>query len=157
ADRKSAEPTFMNYPWRYTGAGTGSDPVTNYWEAFQFASANRETFHMCHDSMRDVIMGGNPYIGETTPAMNERIWTAARPKGLRLQLRVRRKRRRNIFEFGEPIHVELKRLTTSRKDEIPIHETACPDTGVTEFVIRKPNGTVVAFEPLHRICMERNE
>jgi hypothetical protein len=72
-----------------------------------------------------------------------------------VELRLRPKRERNLFEFGEPVHVELKRKNTSKRER-EVHDIAHPTTGVTEILIKLPNGEVTVFRPSHRICIEDN-
>src|SRR5262249_30157142 len=56
-----------------------------------------------------------------------------------------------IFEFGEPVHVELK--LKARGEPVWADTHLDPSTHAVHFLIRRPNGQVVSFDPRMIRCV----
>lgn len=137
--------SWMNYPHLYPPGGEPS-----FWNAFGFQFDDPEVVHLRHAYRNNIIMGGNNFlIGSAMEALqNEQAY--ARPlvdkSGLKLVLEAP-----TGFLFGEPVVVEIKLKATDMIGQMA-HTQIHPSLGYVQIGIRKPNGQVVAFEPLIEHC-----
>lgn len=137
--------SWMNYPHLYP---PGGEPA--YWNAFGFLFDDPEVVHLRHAYRNNIIMGGNNFlIGSALEALqNEQAF--AQPlvdrSGLELALEAPAS-----FLFGEPVVVEIKLKATDLSGRMA-HTQIHPRLGHVQIGIRKPNGQVVAYEPLVEHC-----
>jgi hypothetical protein len=117
-----------------------NDSYKRFWSDFRFQFAPRELLELRHGARRDILTGDGvtEYRGTLTAAFSSGNLASGASgttggddgRGLRLLLRVRGGRRKgvhakgsarrpamrgNIFEFGEPIHVEAELASLSKE------------------------------------------
>ncbi|MBZ5636175.1 MAG: hypothetical protein LAO55_23855 [Acidobacteriia bacterium] len=130
--------SWMNYPWRYP---LGGEPA--FWSAFPFQFDTGELVHLRHAFRNNVIMGGNPFIsgaGEVNPEiMADPI---SDQSGLQLEIFAAS----TGFALGEPVVVRFGLEGTDRRGST-VHPYLHPNMMLTNIVIAKPNGRVVAYDP----------
>ncbi|RNC73255.1 MAG: hypothetical protein ED859_00675 [Desulfuromonadales bacterium] len=137
--------SWMNYPHLYP---PGGEPA--FWNAFAFQFDDPEVVHLRHAYRNAIVMGGNNFlIGSALEAiMDEQAF--AKPlidrSGLKLALEAP-----TSFLFGEPVVVEIKLKATDLSGRMA-HAQIHPSLGYVRIGIRKPNGQVVAYEPLIEQC-----
>ncbi|MBT1076899.1 hypothetical protein [Geobacter grbiciae] len=137
--------SWMNYPHLYP---PGGEPA--FWNAFGFIFDDPEVVHLRHAYRNAIIMGGNNFtVGSALEALqNEQAF--AQPlmdqSGLKLALEAPAS-----FLFGEPVVVEIKLKATDLSGRMA-HAQLHPSLGYVRIGIRKPNGQVVAYEPLIEHC-----
>ncbi|MBK7336363.1 MAG: hypothetical protein IPJ00_09410 [Saprospirales bacterium] len=132
----SASNSFMNYPWGYTG-GSGE---TGFWSDFRWEFDDPELVWMRHGNRRDVMFGGNDWIGD-----NLSIYTGPLPEVQEgpLSLEIRGK---DIVRLFEPVHLEIK-LTNTSQDRIDVLNRLQPEDQFLSIYIEQPDGTHRKFVP----------
>ncbi|MCI0637991.1 MAG: hypothetical protein L0Y72_23545 [Gemmataceae bacterium] len=158
--KKAASTSFMNYPHLYTGQGAGSEEqkASAYWHDFDFSFSPEEVYFLCHERPEKVYPGGNRYFGESLDVID--LPGSLRPAFLQdfqppfhLELRLRPKREANLFQWGEPIHIELEfKNMRAAKGQFPGFGV---NGGQLKVFIKTPRKEVIAFEPLFTFCAER--
>ncbi|MBI4905884.1 MAG: hypothetical protein HY820_19780 [Acidobacteria bacterium] len=135
---RPASLSWMNYPWRYPVGG-----AAGFWARFPFQFDDTELVHLRHAFRNNIIMGGNPFTvgaGMVNPEiMGDTVFDES---GLQLAI----SGANNSFALGEPVVVKLTLDSTDRRGK-RVHPYLHPNTTLTNIVIAKPNGVVVAYEP----------
>lgn len=137
----SGSESFMNYPWGYTG-GAGGESA--FWSNFRWEFDDVELIWMRHADRNDVIFGGRDWIGNNLSIYTE---PEIETRGAPLKLEVRAW---DVFDFGQPVRVELKLKNISESNQKLL---LClePEDGLVTLYIRRPNGDVVRYiPPLYR-------
>lgn len=132
--------TWMNYPERHAG---GSEA---FFRDFAFTFDDPEVGHLRHAFREDVIMGGNPFMGDGArdPGAD---WSAElSDPALRLQLDAPETLVRN-----DPMTVGLALSSDSPRVSMA-PRSLDPRSGTTDIAIRRPDGSEVRFEPLLHHC-----
>lgn len=130
--------SWMNYPFTYPGGG---EPV--YWATFPFQFDNEEVIHLRHAFRNNIVMGGSNFLvgsGLGREVMADRVRDES---GLKLNISTYQPN----FALGEPVVLELALETTDSRGR-RIHTWLHPNCGLVKIVIDKPNGQIVAYEPL---------
>lgn len=142
--------SFMNYPHRFKPDGSN-----RYWKDFDFQFVDVEQRHLIHESFRNLIAGGRKFsVSHPEDARDFVENVPGRSRELALELRVRPKREKiPIFEFGEPVIVELKLRVRGKKRTI-IRDRLSLDTHGVRIAITHPRGTVRWFVPEVRMLSE---
>lgn len=130
--------SWMNYPWNYPNGGAPA-----FWQAFPFQFDAEEVLHLRHAPRNDVIMGGSPFA--TGSALAREIMASPISDDSGVTFRISTHQR--SFALGEPVVLELQ-LSTTNEDGRRIHTWLHPNCGMVKIVMRKPNGEVVAYQPL---------
>ena len=130
----SASESFMNYPWGYTGG------ENSFWSNFRWEFDDVELIWMRHADRNNVIFGGNDWIGNNLSIYTEpeRGVTDA---PLSLEVRAR-----ELFDYAQPVYVELKLKNISNNPQTITAVLEPEDGGVTMYMIQ-PNGTRVRYVP----------
>ncbi|WP_254508420.1 hypothetical protein [Anatilimnocola floriformis] len=145
----------MNYPSRYPGKDQA------YWPAYEGAPlcfSDRELDHLYHNRLESVVMGW--YRFTDPPGRSQDIANHLKPvKVTGLELKLRTRPERLLFEFGEPINIEAKLSLRgpqfkSAPQSQPVPDALNPSLGTTTYLIEKPNGHVVRFQPAVRRDVE---
>jgi hypothetical protein len=144
---KRASLSFMNYPEEYDAGNNRRGPGA-YWSAYENDKrfeVDEESF-IRHGHFEEVVMGGIFY----GYGGHERSSGAMAPEvgsdGLRLQLRLKPDRPKNVFEFGEPISVEAKLHNVSGEDQMAVDSLA-PVHQLTAYLLETPRGRQEVFRP----------
>jgi len=138
APNRPAALSWMNYPWNYPNGGAPA-----FWGQFPFQFDNEEIVHLRHAFRNDIIMGGSNF-GVGSALGRDVLPDSVRDEsGLTLNISTHQK----SFALGEPVVLELMLGTTDRRGR-RVHSWLHPNYGMVKIVISKPNGEVVAFEPL---------
>lgn len=139
----------MNYPKRFPGGENA------YWNAYNGAPlcfTDNELDHIYHNRLEVVMMGWHQFQDPRGRSQDvaERLQPA---NASRLELKLRTRPRRVMFEFGEPVHVEAKLgLKGTQPRSVP--DMLNPALGAATYLIEKPNGEVVRFQPSVRRDVE---
>jgi hypothetical protein len=143
--------TWMNYPDRF-----GSP--SQFWAQFKFAFATVELQQLRHGAFPDIIMTDSNFLqlDPTTDAATSASGPAYPPRasddllsrqpGLELRLETR-----PSFALGEPVVVEIRLQKTGHR-RVEVHRDIHPDDGYVRIMIRQPDGSCVAYEPLMQRC-----
>ncbi|MCU0403228.1 MAG: hypothetical protein MUE99_01680 [Chitinophagaceae bacterium] len=142
--------SWMNYPWKYDQRnGSG-----RFWANFTFGFDRDELIHLRHGYYNNVIMGGNDWaVGAGLEAPHSHaddfaLEISDDQTGLKLELEPVKK----SFVLGEPVVVEIK-LRTKDKDGRVVNANIHPKYEQVRVGIMKPDGRVVAYEPVGHNCM----
>lgn len=141
--------SWMNYPQNYNRGDGSPAGTTAYWAAFPFQFTANELIHLRHGYYRNVIMGANAFLvgaGDIDAGLFED--PVVDDSGLRLELRSK-----DVYEFGEPVVVELKLSTTDLRGRMT-HGYLHPNDDFTAIAIRQPSGRTVLFRPMQRHCAD---
>ncbi|MBI4303707.1 MAG: hypothetical protein HY665_05170, partial [Chloroflexi bacterium] len=136
ANADSASESYMNYAWGYTGGGGES----GFWSNFRWEFDDVELIWMRHADRKDVIFGGRDWIGN-----NLSIFMAPE-KELRnapLSLEVRAW---DVFDFGQPVRVEIK-LKNVCGSPMQVDARLQPEDGLVVLYVQQPNGNIVRYIP----------
>lgn len=141
--------SWMNYDWKYDQLhGSGS-----FWANFAFIFDDLELVHVRHDFRNSVIMGGDNWATNAGLGTGEERVDITRPMienatGLALDLSAK-----PVVALGEPV-VALLKLRLRDLNGRRVHSRLHPNFDFTRIMIRKPNGQVVAYEPLaEHLCL----
>ncbi|MBN1189664.1 MAG: hypothetical protein JXA46_07925 [Dehalococcoidales bacterium] len=137
----SGSKSFMNYPWRYSG-GVGGENA--FWSDFRWEFDDVELVWMRHGNRKDVIFGGNDWIGNNLSIYSEpqiERSQAALNLGVRAQ---------QVFDFGQPVQVEIKLKNVTDK-VIKVDARLRPEDGLVTFYIIRPNHEIIRYSaPVRR-------
>lgn len=142
--------SWMNYPWKYNqrnGAG-------KFWSDFTFGFDEGELRHLRHGYYNNVIMGGNDWaVGAGLEAPHSHAEDLASEifedqSNLKLELEPVKA----SFAFGEPVVVEIK-LRSKSREPLAVNAHIHPKFEQVRVGIMKPDGKVVAYEPVGHNCM----
>jgi hypothetical protein len=139
----SGSESFMNYPWGYTPGGESA-----FWSNFRWEFDDVELVWMRHADRLDVIFGGRDWIGNNLSIYTEPEFESVNAP-LALEVRANK-----VFEFGEPVQIELKLTSVSPVPQkvVPLLE---PEDGLIGIYIRRPNGDHVLYVPPVRRLKDR--
>ena len=129
--------SWMNYPWNFPGGG-----APTFWNNFAFQFDNEEVIHLRHAFRNNIVMGGSNFI--TGAALGREIMADPIEDESGLTLGISTK---PSFALGEPVVLELALGTTDGRGR-RVHTWLHPNCGLVKIVIGKPNGQVVAYEPM---------
>ncbi len=142
ANPDSASESFMNYPWGYTG-GAGTESA--FWSNFRWQFDDVELIWVRHGDRNDVIFGGRDWIGNNlsiyaTPDIERQS------APLTLEARAW-----DVFDFGQPVRVELKLKNVSDKKQ-KVNGLLQPEDGTVALYVTRPNREIVRYVPPVRRC-----
>jgi hypothetical protein len=132
--------TFMNYPWK----ASPGDSEKWFYDRFNFRFTDGENLFLRHAPPEWVQMGNEDW------GINHGIAQAGKVDN-RLELKVRT--RRNIFEMGEAVFVEL-RLKNISNTPLPVHSLLDPEFGYVAIGITGPDGKKLPYVPLAHADMK---
>jgi hypothetical protein len=141
--------SWMNYTWKYQPPPPAPGGDAAYWAAFPFQFTDNELVHLRHGFYKDVIMGANPFgkgAAEVDPELFDE--PVIDNSGLRLELRSK-----DVFEYGEPVVIELKLGATDLRGR-DTHGYLHPKDDFVNVAIRQPSGRTVLYRPLLRRCVD---
>jgi hypothetical protein len=145
--------SFMNYPHRYPHGSTGAERINNYWRDFDYTFDPEEIFHFQHGFLNEVIPGGQLEFMQWTPSS---VFHDPGAGGTRSNIALSVEATKRVFQFTEPvtISVGIKNLSP---DNIAIGRLS-PAYGDIRYVIRKPSGTIIQYQPpLYKCEMAKDE
>jgi hypothetical protein len=131
--------SFMNYPFRVSGGQTA------FFADFDYRFSDQELLFMRHAPARFVQMGNADWFDHHGFQQAE---VSPEPK-LRLELRVNRAR--PVFEFLEPVMVELK-LTNVSDEPLLVGEHLLGDTDHMTVVVKKDGTPARQWLPFAQYC-----
>lgn len=148
--------SWMNYPWRYPygyNLPPGWNGSQQYWRNCSFEFDAEELRHLRHHALLEVIPGGAAFgaLGHDVP-----VPTAVAPHKLEtapVALYVRTRPERYLFNFAEPVTVELK-LKNQTQAPMIVPDMLNPEFGLMELFVRDPKGQVQPYQPLFKLCGE---
>jgi len=139
--------SWMNYPWRYPLGGEAA-----FWAAFPFQFDDGELVHLRHAFRNRIIMGGNDFAVGAGLEDTSFLATPLRDvSGLRLEISGPKS-----LALGEPVVLKLS-LSLADGAAKTVHPHLHPNLGAVQVAIRKPDGRVVAYDPIIDHCMGRAE
>jgi hypothetical protein len=130
--------SWMNYPWNYPVGG-----APTFWSKFPFQFDNGEIIHLRHAFRNNIIMGGSDFAVGAALGRDVLSDPVRDESGLTLNISTHQR----SFALGEPLVLEIALGTTDSRGR-RVHTWLHPNCGLVKVVIRKPNGEVVAYEPL---------
>ncbi len=141
--------SWMNYDWLYDQRnGFGA-----YWNNFNFIFDSGELLHLRHGFRNNVIMGGSDWAvgaglehGETVDIFAQDM--IQNNTGLQLELEPVKK----SFALGEPVVVEVKLRCMDMNGRI-VNANIHPRYDQVRIGILKPNGKIIAYEPVAHNCV----
>lgn len=148
--------SWMNYPWRYPYGyriPQGWDGTQSFWQNCHFEFDPEELRHLRHHSLMEVVPGGAAFgalgheLGVPPAASLEQLEAAP------LALYLRTRPERTLFQFAEPIRIELK-LKNQTQIPLGVPNMLNPEFGLIEIYIRDPKQQVRRYRPLFRLCSE---
>jgi hypothetical protein len=154
-DRPSSA-TWMNYPWRYPHGydlPASWDGTHDFWQDFRFEFDADELRHIRHEAFMDVVPGGAEFGPSVHDIAAPPIATAHRQQNTPVALYVRTRPERYLFDFTEPVTVELK-LKNQTDAPVAVPDMLNPEFGMLELSIRDPRGRVRPYRPLFKLCGE---
>ncbi|MEN8124853.1 MAG: hypothetical protein ABFR32_06935 [Bacteroidota bacterium] len=130
--------SFMNYPWNYTG-GTGGE--SQFWSNFRWEFDDVELEWMRHGNRKDVIFGGNDWIGNNLSRFPDSgdFDSGVSPLTLSIQSKA-------IYKMAEPILIQLV-LTNTYSETIEIYKKLAPEDQYVTILIKKPDGQIIKYVP----------
>lgn len=131
----SASESFMNYPWGFTG-GTGGE--NQFWTNFRWEFDDDELIWMRHGNRRDVIFGGNDWIGNNLSRYTE---PENEMENAPLSLEIRG---REVLSLAEPVRLELK-LKNISSESLQVVNRLQPEDQLLAIYIKRPNGEHVRY------------
>lgn len=147
-------PSWMNYPWRYP-YGYNLPPSWNgtgdYWHACRFEFDDEELRHLRHDPLLDVIPGGAALGASTADAGVPWAESARQQEAAPVALYLRTRPERYLFEFAEPVTVEVK-LQNQTAAPMVVPDMLSAEFGLLELFLRDPRGQVRPYKPLFKLC-----
>lgn len=133
--------SWMAYPGRFPGGAEA------FWSKFDFRFDDEELRHLRHAMRDDVIMGGNPLTaGAAFESEIEPPSATQADPGLRLKLSVP-----PALLYGVPVTADFAIFGTTREGRLAPGVLG-PRAGNVDILVRGPDGTARAFEPLLRHC-----
>lgn len=129
--------SWMNYPDSATPGGAGSN-ATWFYKRFRFRFDRGELLFLRHAPETYVQMGAVGWFQN-----HGRV--ARMDLDFRLKLAVRSLKQ--VYEFGEPIMVEL-RLSNESDQPITVHRNLDPSDGLVEMAVTNPEGERRPFLPV---------
>ncbi len=139
--------SWMNYPWNYPDGGAAV-----FWSKFAFQFDNEEIIHLRHAFRNNIIMGGNDFIVGAALGREVMADPIRDESGLALSISTHQRN----FALGEPVVLELALKATDTRGR-RVHTWLHPNCGMVKIVIRKPNGTIVAYEPIIDHLVDKRE
>jgi len=137
----TASTSFMNYPFYYPyGPNSAYNSETDYFNNFEYRFDDEELLFMRHAPVKYVQPGNADWFDHHG---FQQANTAERPA---LKLEVRANRKSSIFEFMEPIVLELK-LTNISKQPIVIDDNLLSVLDVMTVIIKKDEKPARQFSP----------
>jgi hypothetical protein len=149
-------PSWMNYPWRYPygyNLPPGWNGSREYWRECRFEFDTEELRHLRHHALLEVIPGGAAFgalghdVAVPTATSSQQQSTAP------VALYVRTRPERYVFDFAEPVTVELK-LKNQTQAPMVVPDMLNPEFGLMELFIRDPKGQIQSYRPLFKLCGE---
>ncbi len=153
---RPASTSWMNYPWRYPygyDLPPGWQGTQQYWRDCRYEFDLDELRHLRHEALLDVIPGGTAFGASShsevaaAPAPMDQVKSA--PVGLYMRTRPER----SLYQFAEPITVEIK-LENQTEAAMIVPHMLKPEFGLMEIWIRNPRGQVQPYAPLFKLCSE---
>ena len=129
--------SWMNYPDQATPGGAGFN-ATWFYKRFRFRFDRGELLFLRHAPETYVEMGAVGWFQD-----HGRV--ARLDLDFRLKLLVRS--RKQVYEFGEPVLVEL-RLSNESDQPITVHRNLDPSDGLLEMAVTNPDGERRPFLPV---------
>jgi hypothetical protein len=160
--------SWMNYPWRYPHGYSlppGWDGTQDFWRDFHYEFDQEELRHLRHHPLLEVIPGGAAFGLQGYDAATRTRYAAhtryAAPLAISPQaqaiapvaLYVRTRPERYLFDFAEPVTVELK-LKNQTATPLVVPDMLNPEYGLVELFICDPRCRVTPYHPLFRLCGE---
>jgi len=130
--------SWMNYPWNFPGGG-----APTFWNNFPFQFDNEEVIHLRHAFRNNIVMGGNNFAVGSALGREVMADPIRDESGLTLSISTHQR----SFALGEPVVLELALSATDGRGR-RVHTWLHPNCGLVKIVISKPNGKVVAYEPM---------
>lgn len=148
--------SWMNYPWRYPygyNLPPGWDGTRDFWRTFRFEFDAEELRHLRHHALMEVIPGGAAFgaRGHDVPAPSAALALQQQAATMALYLRTRPER--YLFQFAEPVTVELK-LKNQSNVPVVVPDMLNPEFGLLELFIRDPRRQVRSYRPLFKLSSE---
>jgi hypothetical protein len=149
-------PSWMNYPWRYPygyNLPPGWDGTNKFWQNCRFEFDLEELRHLRHHAMMEVIPGGAAFgvlghdVAAPAAVATDQLETAP------VALYVRTRPERYLFNFAEPVTVELK-LKNQTQAPMVVPDMLNPEFGLLQLFIRDPKNQVHLYRPLFKLCGE---
>ncbi|MGH2805724.1 MAG: hypothetical protein ACRDKT_00465 [Actinomycetota bacterium] len=133
--------SFMNYPYNVAGGDRA------FFRDFEYRFSDPELLFMRHAPAGFVQMGNADWFDDHGfEAANE-------PEDPDLELEVRANRSAPVFEFMEPVVLELKLTNISKEPlQLPAHVLASSDH--LTVILKKDGKVARSFAPFDRICWE---
>ncbi|HUO06850.1 MAG TPA: hypothetical protein VM008_00830 [Phycisphaerae bacterium] len=131
--------TFMNYPYNVSG-GTSA-----FFSNFEYRFSDQELLFMRHAPERFVEMGAANWF-DNHGFQQARV---SQEPDLRLQLRANRDT--PLFEFMEPVVLELKLTNISREPQL-LHEGLLGDLDSMTIIVKKDNQPARTYRPYAHYC-----
>jgi hypothetical protein len=141
--------SWMNYAWKYQPPAPAPGGEAAYWAGFAFQFTDNELIHLRHGFYKNVIMGANAFgkgAADVDPEMFEE--PLIDNSGLAFELRAK-----EIFEYGEPVVIELKLSATDLRGR-ETHGYLHPNDDFVSVAIRRPSGQSSVFQPMLRHCVD---
>ena len=154
-DRASSA-TWMNYPWRYPHGydlPSGWDGTRDFWQDFRFEFDLDELRHLRHQALMDVIPGGAGFGSSGHDVAAPTAAALRQQQAAPIALYVRTRPERYLFDFAEPVTVELKLKNQTDAPAI-VPDMLNPEFGMLALFIRDPKGQIHPFRSLFRLCGE---
>lgn len=141
--------SFMNYPRRVAG-GEGA-----YWRDFAFRFSDQELLFLRHAPEAYVNMGGSNFGDDhamTAPSMELLQELGQQDRGsATLQLDLRANKQRPVFEFMEPVVLELKLKNISNQPR-EVDKTILDDIGHMTISITRDRTDTKQYRSYSQVC-----
>ncbi len=128
--------SWMNYPDRPSPGAN----ATWFYERFRFRFNDEENLFLRHAPQHYVKMGDAAWFEN-----HARVTRSSLDRRLSLSVRTQKQ----VFEYGEPINIELK-LKNSSHETVRIHRQLDPSDGLVDIAITAPDGRRTPLIPLTR-------
>lgn len=131
--------SFMNYPYRVTGGESA------FFSDFEYRFSDSELLFMRHAPERFVQMGNADWFDHHGFQQANRLQNST----FRLEIRVNRER--PVFEFMEPVMLELKLTNLTREFQLVDPEILKPSHDLT-VILKKKGSPARQWAPYARCC-----
>ena len=132
--------SWMNYDWKYNSLDSDND----FWNDFEFRFDDEELIHLRHGNRSSVIMGGDQWAsGGHLDAPTESFSNVIGEAPVELLLRSK-----GYHDLLSPVAVEVRLRNRLKDIDIDVDGRLDPTFGGLKFLIKKPDGTTVMYEPI---------
>jgi hypothetical protein len=148
--------SFMNYPWKYSDLVYGNTDAANFFDDFDYRFTDQEIEFLRHAPESFISMGQSAFGSDhSSIAADSQIpgEEAAAEGRCPVTLEVRVNKKKPVFQFLEPVSVELK-LKNRGSEAITVEKGILDDLSRMSIWIRRNQGAPIRHAPYSKPCLK---